>query len=93
MMIWGKEIRGAWVKNILKKSLTDCFIYTWTSEERIENDGYRDICTLSVNPDWCCIFFFSSYLPEFIGNADDTTLREIFLSRFSHTLNISCFTF
>lgn len=25
MMIWGKEIRGAWVKNMLKKSLTDLF--------------------------------------------------------------------
>ena len=62
-----------------KRDVSGYEIYTWISEERTENDGYRDICTLSVNPYWFCfVFFFSSCLPVFIGNADDTHIKRYF---------------
>ena len=39
------------------------------------------------------VFFFSSCLPVFIGMQLTLTLRDIFLPRFSHILNISRFMF
>ena len=77
MMIQGKEVRGLGLRIYLRNPLQIDFMYTCTSEERTENDGYRDICTLSVNPDWCCILF-SSCLPVFIGMQLTLTLRDIF---------------
>lgn len=58
MMIQGKEIGGLGLRIYLRNPLQIYFLYTWISEERTENDGYRDICTLSVNPYWFCFVFF-----------------------------------